>query len=33
MFLIERRRGDFYKYGSIVLCVVLWVQVWLIYRM
>jgi len=33
IFFVERRRGDFYKYGSIVLCVALWLQVWLLYRM
>lgn len=33
IFFVERRRGDFYKYGSIVLCAALWLQVWLLYRM
>jgi len=26
-FLIERRNGDLWKYGSLVLCVALWVVV------
>ena len=33
IFFIERRRGDVYKYGSIALCVALWVQVWVMFRM
>jgi hypothetical protein len=32
IIFVERRRGDFYKYASIVLCAALWVQVWVLYR-
>lgn len=32
IILVERRKGELWKYGSIVLCVALWVQVWLMFR-
>lgn len=32
IFLVERRRGDLWKYGSIALCVALWAYVWLLFR-
>lgn len=31
IFLVERRKGALWKYGSIVLCVALWVEVWLLF--
>lgn len=33
IILVERRRGDLYKYGSIALCAALWAQVWWLFRM
>jgi hypothetical protein len=31
IFLVERRKGALWKYGSIVLCAALWVKVWLLF--
>jgi hypothetical protein len=32
IILVERRRGDVYKYGSIAVCAALWVQVFWLFR-
>jgi hypothetical protein len=32
IILVERRRGDLYRYGSIALCAALWAQVWWMFR-
>jgi hypothetical protein len=32
IFLVERRKGDLWKYSSIALCVALWIEVWLLFR-
>ena len=33
IILVERRRGDLYRYGSIALCAALCAQVWWMFRM
>ena len=32
IILVERRRGDVYKYGSIAVCAALWAQVFWMFR-
>jgi len=32
IILVERRKGEFWKYGSIALCLALWLQVWLMFK-
>lgn len=32
IILVERRRGDVYKYGSITVCAALWAQVFWMFR-
>jgi hypothetical protein len=32
IILVERRRGDLYKYGSVAVCAALWAQVFWMFR-